>query len=269
MYHSVARSTTPGFARLTVEPTAFDEQIASLVEAGFAFVTVAEAAARLCSDAEPSTDRPLVAVTIDDALSDLADLALPTLAGRGVRATVFVPTAYVGGRAEWLRGEDRRRRLLGWDELATLSDAGVEVGSHGHRHIACDVNPVELVEQDARRSRELLEERLGRPAPSFAFPFGYGPKAARRAIRRAGFGHAVVVADLVAKAGDDRYALPRLHVGPDMTAERLLSLARGRSGVVARQWSHAKQRVWTAGRRHAGWGPPEASAVRPADVAVR
>jgi peptidoglycan/xylan/chitin deacetylase (PgdA/CDA1 family) len=269
MYHSIARTTTPGFARLTVDPAAFDEHLAALREAGFRLVTLTEAVTHLCTDPAPRSDGPLVAVTIDDALADVAMGAIPALTRHRARATVFVPTAFVGGRAGWLRGEDAGRRLLDWSDLATLADAGIEIGSHGHRHIACDVNPPALVEDDARHSRELLEQRLGRPVPSFAFPFGYGPGPARDAIRRAGFRQAVVVSDLVAQGGDDRYGLPRLHVGPGMTAQRLVSLARGRSGPVARRWSHTKQRIWTAGRRHAGWGPPEASALARREVPAR
>jgi peptidoglycan/xylan/chitin deacetylase (PgdA/CDA1 family) len=269
MYHSIARTTTRRFARLTVDPTAFDEHIASLSEAGFRLVTVTQAVDHLCSDAAPTSDRPLVVVTIDDALADVAMGAIPALTRHRARATVFVPTAFVGGRAEWLPGEDGRRPLLDWSDLVTLADAGIEIGSHGHRHIACDVNPGALVEQDARHSREVLEQHLGRPVPSFAFPFGYGPGPARDAIRRAGFRQAVVVSDLLAQGGDDRYGLPRLHVGPGMTAQRLVSLARGRSGTVARRWSHTTKRIWTAPRRHAGWGPREAAALARPEVPAR
>ncbi len=186
MYHSVARATTPGFARLTVDPDAFEEHVTALVEAGFAPVTVAEAAARLRSHASVATDPPAVAITIDDALGDLVDAAIPALHRHGASATVFAPTAFVGGRAAWLRGPDRRRPLLSWDELVVLADAGIEIGSHGHRHIAYDVNSASVIERDARHSRALLEQRLQRPVASFAFPFGYGPRSARRAVQRAG-----------------------------------------------------------------------------------
>jgi peptidoglycan/xylan/chitin deacetylase (PgdA/CDA1 family) len=261
MYHSIATHTTSGFGGLTVDPARFAEHVAALRDAGVRLVT-ADAAAGGLAAPDPTDRRPTVAITIDDALADAASGAAPALADHGVPATLFVPTAYVGGHAGWLRGVDAQRPLLDWSAIAQLADAGWEIGSHGHRHLACDVNRPDVVRADAAHSRVLLEDRLGRAVHSFGFPFGYGPPAARRAIRAAGFAQACVVADLPAEPQDDRFALPRLHVGPEMTPERLVALVQRRAGAPRRAWALGKQRVWTAGRRWAGWGPPEAGVVR-------
>jgi peptidoglycan/xylan/chitin deacetylase (PgdA/CDA1 family) len=260
MYHSIGAPSTESLRELTVEPSQFDDQLATLHDAGTRFVTVDEVPA-LLADPAAADGRPTVAVTIDDGLADLATGAVPALARYRAPATLFVPTAFVGATASWLRGDDGRRPMITWPALAELADAGLEVGSHGHRHLASDVNHPDLVRTDALRSRAQLEDRLGRPIRSFCFPFGYGPPAAREAVRRAGFAQACVIADLPAQSGDDRFALPRLHVGPQTTPAALLALVRRRPAPPARWWSHAKQGVWTVGRRRAGWGPPEAGVM--------
>jgi peptidoglycan/xylan/chitin deacetylase (PgdA/CDA1 family) len=266
MYHSVGGRSTRSFDALTVHPTLFYEQLAALREAGARLVAFAEAARALNRDDE----RPVVAITIDDALEDVFAGAVPALLDHAATATVFVPTAYVGGHAGWLRGADARRPLMSWTDLSALADIGLEIGSHGHRHLACDVNDPEVVRLDALRSRLELERQLDREVSSFAFPFGYGPPAARRAVRDAGFAQACVVADLPAQARDDRFALPRLHVGPGTSPEALVELVLRRPVAARRWWSQTKQRAWTVGRRHAGWGPPEASVVlTPSAVASR
>ena len=128
--------------------------------------------------------------------------------------------------------------------------------------MAADLNPAELVERDARASRLELEDRIGRAVPSFAYPFGYHSASARRAIRAAGYGQACAVGDLPARAGDDRWALPRLQVLGDTTPEALVAMvtlatAAGGAGVGALQ-----ARRLAAGRRCAGWGPAEAGRVQ-------
>ena len=257
MYHSIAASSTASLRDLTVDPSQFDEQLAALRGAGARLVGVDEVPGLLAGHAH-ADGGPTVAITIDDGLADVATDALPVLARYDAPATLFVPTAFVGASAGWLRGEEARRPMLEWSALTELADAGMEIGSHGHRHLAADVNDPELIRADALRSRAELQDRLGREIRSFGFPFGYGPPAARAAVRRAGFAQACVVADLPAQAGDDRFALPRLHVGPETTPEALLRLVHHRPSSPARWRARAKQRVWTVGRRRLGWGPPEA-----------
>lgn len=268
MYHSIAASSTPSLRHLTVDPSQFDEQLAALRGAGARLVVVDDVPGILAG-AGHADGRPTVAITIDDGLADVATGALPALARYDAQATLFVPTAFVGASAGWLRGDDGNRPMLGWSALAELAGAGMEIGSHGHRHLAADVNDPELIRADALRSRAELQDRLGRDVRSFGFPFGYGPPAARMAVRRAGFAQACVVADLPAQAGEDRFALPRLDVGPHMTPEALLSVVRHRPSSPARWRARARQRVWTVGRRRLGWGPPEAGIVTTATVAPR
>jgi peptidoglycan/xylan/chitin deacetylase (PgdA/CDA1 family) len=265
MYHSIAPVTTPPFRELTIAPSLFAEHLAALGESGCRLVTVAEVPDRL---REPRADGPLVAISIDDGLADLATGAAPALAAHGVPATLFVPSAYVDRTAAWLSGEDGWRPLLSWSALAELAGAGLEIGSHGHLHLAADVNDPMLVREDALRSRRELEQHLAQPVCSYAYPFGYRTPAAGAAVARAGFAQACAVADLPAIAGEDRFALPRLHVGPSTTPEELVALVRHRPARALRRWAHAKQSLWRAGRRLAGWGPAGAGVLPPEPLAI-
>jgi peptidoglycan/xylan/chitin deacetylase (PgdA/CDA1 family) len=251
MYHSIAAATTASFERLTVDPALFCEHLAALGEnaevIGFAQVPAALA-----------EGRQAVAITIDDGLADAGTAACPALLRHGLPATLFVPTAFVGASSSWLGGADGKQAMLTWAELGDLAGAGFEIGSHGRQHLAADVHPPGRVRRDAAASRTELEQRLGRPVRSFAYPFGYHAAGARRAVREAGFAQACVVGDLPARTGDDRWALPRLQVNGGTTPEELLAMIRWRPSATMRHWAHAKQHAWHAGRRLAGWGPPEA-----------
>lgn len=258
MYHSIAAVTTASFERLTIDPVLFCEHLAALGEhaevIGFAQVPAALAEGRQAV----AEGRQAVAITIDDGLADAGTAACPALLRHGLPATLFVPTAFVGASSSWLGGEDGKQAMLTWAELSDLAGAGFEIGSHGRQHLAADINSPGLVRRDAAASRTELEQRLGQPVHSFAYPFGYHATGGRRAVREAGFAQACVVGDLPARTGDDRWALPRLQVNGGTTPEELLAMVRWQPSATMRHWAHAKQHAWRAGRRLAGWGPPEA-----------
>jgi peptidoglycan/xylan/chitin deacetylase (PgdA/CDA1 family) len=255
VYHSIAAATTPSFERLTVEPALFEEHLTALREDQAEVIGFSQVPAALAEG------RRAVAITIDDGLADAGDAACPALLRHGLTATLFVPTAFVGATASWLGGEDARRPMLSWAGLGDLAQAGFEIGSHSDRHLAADLNPPGLVRRDALASRAELEKHLGRPALSFAYPFGYHSPGGRRAVREAGFEQACVVGDLPARAGDDCWALPRLQVNGGTTPEELLAMIRWLPSAAERGWAHLKQRAWHAGRRLGAFGPPEARRI--------
>ncbi|MGD0698887.1 MAG: polysaccharide deacetylase family protein [Trebonia sp.] len=260
MYHSIATETTRTFARLTVDPSLFDEHLAALREQRLDVIPFSEVPSAL------EAGRQAVAITIDDGLADAADGAAPALLRYGLPATFFIPTAFIGTRASWLRGEDAMRPSLSWSAIDDMARAGFEIGSHGKRHLAADLNDAEIVHRDAAESRAELEQGLGRGVPSFAYPFGYHAARARRAVREIGFAQACIVSELPVQEGDDRWALPRLTVAQGTTPEALLAMVRSRPTGANRYWTHSKQRVWHLGRRLAGWGPPEAGRMTTAEA---
>jgi peptidoglycan/xylan/chitin deacetylase (PgdA/CDA1 family) len=254
-YHSISARITPTFARLTVDPRMFAEQMAALCEQEIDLIPFGEVPDALAAG------RSAVAVTIDDGLADAGENACAVLAQLGMTATLFVPSGHIGGHSGWLRGPDGRRPMLSRERIASLAREGFEIGSHGRSHLAADLNTPELVERDARTSRHELEDCTARAVRSFAYPFGYHSSSARRAIRAAGYLQACAVGELPARAGDDRWALPRLQVHNHTTPEELVAVITS-STPVSRAWARSKQRVWSLGRRYAGWGPPEAGRLK-------
>jgi peptidoglycan/xylan/chitin deacetylase (PgdA/CDA1 family) len=258
MYHSFAPAATSEFHGLSIPPQLLDEHLRALRESGFRLITVRDVPAALL------TMRPgdrIAAVTIDDGLGDgLA--AAEILGAQGVPATYFIPTAFVGGTARWLGGVEAQRAMMDWPDIVGLARAGMEVGSHGHGHIAADLNDRSVVRDDAQRSRDALEQSLGVAVSSYAYPFGYQGRAARRAVALAGFARACAIFGLPSCRSDDVYALPRLHVGPDMSGEDVVTLCLRRWRPLARFEAHQRQRAWTTARRIVPLGPRSSQRVR-------
>jgi peptidoglycan/xylan/chitin deacetylase (PgdA/CDA1 family) len=105
MYHRVAAVPFDPW-RLCVHPDRFDAHVRALQ----AFADVVPLECLQSSLRVGRRSRPVIAMTFDDGYVDNLTQAKPVLAARGVPATVFIATGYIGsGRAFW------------WDALAGLT----------------------------------------------------------------------------------------------------------------------------------------------------
>lgn len=234
MYHDIGpRTANPRFREFVVEGPLFAEHMAALRQEGF----VTEAVSRLGEVERSTLPATPIFITFDDAYLNLIDNALPVLDELQMKATVFVPTAYIGGSAEWLDviGEGDRR-ILDWSQLRELRAAGIEIGAHGHEHLQADLLPRERLISETHRSRTILEDGLGEEVISFAYPFGFHSRRVREEIRRCGYEVAFEVGDdLYTPSPARRYSIKRIQVGPDLEADELISvIRRGRSSPFVR-----------------------------------
>jgi peptidoglycan/xylan/chitin deacetylase (PgdA/CDA1 family) len=184
-YHGIARATVaddPEFLR--VDPDRFRQQVEFLIRSGFAFVTVADLAARLDGGPPPVG---LAALSFDDGLEDNHEVLLPILQEYGIPASVYVITGLVGRRYPWIAGA----RLMTESELRDLAAAGLELGAHTVTH----PDLATLGRQDCLReiveSRRALERLTGTQVQTFAYPFCSYGQTAVEVVREAGFAAAV------------------------------------------------------------------------------
>src|SRR5215469_15271918 len=158
MYHDVGSGrSADGFRDYVVEPSLFDEHLSALHGGGFTTFPASELPA-LETRVDP--ERAIV-ITFDDGFASFADCQT-ALAKYKMTAAVFVPTAFIGGRAAWLDflGEGHRP-ILGWQELRDLHGQGMEIGGHGDNHLQLDLIPRELLQSELGRGRAVLEDGLG------------------------------------------------------------------------------------------------------------
>jgi peptidoglycan/xylan/chitin deacetylase (PgdA/CDA1 family) len=254
MYHSIDTHASPAFGRYVLSPRDLRAHLDHLVDHGFTTLTAAAlAGARRRGDALPH--RPVV-LTFDDAYRDFLVAALPELVRRGLTATLFVPTAFVGATARWLRGcGEQDRPLLGWPELRAVAEAGVEVAAHSHTHPQLDRLPATRVRAEAATSRVALEDALGTSVDGFAYPYGYWDRSARQAVRAAGFGYACQVGELTSSATDDPWSLPRHSIDAGTGVPGLTRLLGASTTGRAAHARAALGRVgWRTARRIPGVG---------------
>lgn len=230
MYHSIGVIATRKFRPYVVPPSLFREHLAALDEQGYTTLSVSEfARARRAGEVADH----VVVLTFDDAFGDFATAALGALQAHHFTATLYVPTAYVGGRSSWLRAEgEADRAILHWSELADVAGAGIECGAHSHRHPQLDRIPHRELVEEIRRPKLILEDRLQRPVGSFAYPFGYRNRRVRAIVDSVGYDSCCAVRDLMSGPDDSLMDIPRITVTPDVSAEDLGELLRARRGTA-------------------------------------
>jgi peptidoglycan/xylan/chitin deacetylase (PgdA/CDA1 family) len=105
------------------------------------------------------------------------------------------------------------RRLITHAELVDLASGGVvTIGAHTETHpllagLAADEQWTEI-----SRSKLLLEEMLGQPIDTFAYPYGSYDARTVSCVRRAGFTLACHTRSGTVGRHTNRFELPRLHV---------------------------------------------------------
>lgn len=176
----------------------------------------------------------MAALTFDDGYADLYDHALPVLKRHRTTATVFLVAATLseGKEVDWVDDPPARPlRTLTVDQVLEMQDAGIAFGSHSHAHLDLTTLSYEACVADLRKSREVLEDALGRPVPLLAYPRGRHDPDVRRAAAAAGYEVAFSLPERAEEVS--RLAVPRAGVYPH-NGNALLRVKTGRGYVPAR-----------------------------------
>jgi peptidoglycan/xylan/chitin deacetylase (PgdA/CDA1 family) len=203
-YHSVSPYRHDPY-QITVSPARFEQQIRSLRRSGLTGVSMRE----LLEVRGRGDGRRLVGLTFDDGYADFAEYVLPVLAHYGFSATVFVVADLLGRHNVW-DPAGPRKELLTADQVRQVADAGMEIGSHGLRHVLLpDVADADLVTEIAT-SRHILQQVSGQQVAGFCYPGGAVERHIIEGVEHAGYDYACAVGR---SALTGRHALPRSCIG--------------------------------------------------------
>jgi peptidoglycan/xylan/chitin deacetylase (PgdA/CDA1 family) len=187
----------------------FRRHLDTLEEWGARVLSLDDAVDRLAVGDLP---RRAVTLTFDDGYASVLDVAWPELHRRGLPATLFAVSGYLDGRGRfpWDRAASSAdARLADAAALRDAADAGLDIGSHTvtHRWLP-GLDPAD-VERELKQSRHDLEDELGRPVASFAYPMGGWNARVRQLVDAAGYRVGVTVDRGRNRTGADPLALRR------------------------------------------------------------
>lgn len=133
-------------------------------------------------------DRKVV-ISFDDGYEDIYSNAFPILQKYGFSAFIFVITGFVGKYNSWDYNVGRRRKHLSWKQIKEMSKCGFGFGSHTVNHP--DLTKIEPacggVEYELEKSKEVLEDKLGKETSFLSYPFGRYNRFVQEEAQRLGY----------------------------------------------------------------------------------
>ena len=180
-YHgvgSIAGLSDP--SSIFVGRSLFESHLDEIAEHGYELLPVGELWARIAGGGASDS---VGSITFDDGLVKTVREALPTLADRGIRCSMFIPTGLMGRPHPDVHGE----LIVSREEVREMAQAGVEIGAHSVDHVRLNgLGYAEALDQ-MRRSRLELEDLIGSAVTGMAYPFGAFDGRTMSAAREAGY----------------------------------------------------------------------------------
>jgi peptidoglycan/xylan/chitin deacetylase (PgdA/CDA1 family) len=193
---------------ISISPKVFQGAIAKLREGGYQALRLMQAVDFLHRGV-PFPDRSF-AITFDDGYQSVYEEAFPVLKSYGMPATVFLTVGEKGvtsrkGRLPSLSG----RPVLSWQEIQEMQRAGIDFGAHTLTHPDLTHLSSDQVKTEVCEAKSIIEDVLGAPVTSFAYPYGRYNRRVREIVREH---FACACSDKLglASQGSDLYALERV-----------------------------------------------------------
>ncbi len=180
-YHGVGPIDSGGDPHGLMMPVRrFEAHLDTIAARGYRLVRLSE----LWEAIEQDRADGLGAITIDDGLADSMATVAAILTGRGLTATVYIPTGLLGRPHPHLPSG---QPIVDAGEVRGLAAAGFEIGGHTVDHPDLRLLPQAEALEQMRRSREALEDLLSEPVTSMAYPFGSFDERTIAAAGEAGY----------------------------------------------------------------------------------
>jgi len=204
MYHYVENIQNPKDrlrVELNVPPAIFEQQVITLKNAGYTFMTAKELGEVL--DGKMALPPKPILLTFDDGHWDFETDVLPILEKYHVKATSYIISGFIGG-SDFMTSQ----------ELQEVVNSGlVDVGAHTVDHLSLAGLSLKTVEYQVDQSKVWLEKNYHINVVSFAYPNGSFDQQAIQVVKADRFSTAVSTVPGIAQNQSNRFFLYRLRPG--------------------------------------------------------
>lgn len=215
MYHSISEDMNPGavhpYYQTNTSPAVFALHMEYLYKNNYRILGLVETV-KLLKKRERVKDKYAV-ITFDDGFRDFYTEAFPIMDRYGFRATVFLPTSFIGKKRKAFNSKE----CLIWEEVKELKRKGTTFGSHTVNHLQMQAMSNKEIENEMIYSRDSIEENIGCPVESFSYPFAYPEennfkKKLRDILEKCGYKNGVSTRVGTTGIDDDFFAMKRIPV---------------------------------------------------------
>jgi peptidoglycan/xylan/chitin deacetylase (PgdA/CDA1 family) len=156
LYHHI--QSIDYVSRYRVPPERFEQQMKLLRDWGYETITT-EMLVKAVTEGADLPPRPIL-ITFDDGDVDVYENAFPIMEKYGFKGVFYLVSNYLN-----------QPNYISVDQVRELAAAGWEIGSHSMNHLELPLFP-ERQRAEVVESKEQLEQMLGVPVQTFAYPFG-------------------------------------------------------------------------------------------------
>jgi len=177
LYHWIAVSPDEGTnykSPYYVKPEVFDEEMKLLHDWGYTTITT-ELLIKAIAEGADLPPRPII-ITFDDGHLNNYTTAFPIMKKYGFTGIVYIVGNYLGAD-----------QYMNIDQIKEMAAAGWEVGSHSISHQDLTTLDPERQRYEIVESRTMLQNELGVPVLTIAYPFGISNSGVVDYARFAGY----------------------------------------------------------------------------------
>jgi peptidoglycan/xylan/chitin deacetylase (PgdA/CDA1 family) len=198
-YHKISDDFDWGITRQKVSQ--FERGIKFLHDLGYKAVPLEEIFKQTSGSINEGGQK--VVITFDDGYENAYLNAFPILQKYGFTAFIFIITGFVGKPNSWdFNFGRKRKRHLSWKQIKEMSEFGFGFGSHTVNHPDLTKIDPNWVEYELKKSKEALEDKLGKEVIFLSYPFGRYNRFVQEEAQRLGYKRAYT---LVPKSKEDGF----------------------------------------------------------------
>ena len=193
----------------------FEENIKILLESGYTFMSFKELDNAYNKKIE-LPKKPIL-ITFDDGYySNYKDI-YTILKKYNIKASIFIVTDNIGKKVDG-------KKYLSWEQCKVMQDSGlVEIFSHSKRHVFYDRLPVRTLNDDVKKSYEVIEKHLGKKdLKVFAYPYGAYTKETVFVLKRNGIDMQVYDIGINNFKNFNKNYIKRINIPCEMTGKEIV-----------------------------------------------
>ena len=177
------------------------------------------------------SSRNYALITFDDGYAGVYEHGLRILMEYEYPSTIYLTTDAIGGssarNSSEFPGLYPGERMLTWPQVRELSRNGFTPGGHMKQHLDITTcNPDAATEQLVGSKAE-IEQRIGVPCASFAYPWGRYDTRSKKLVAGAGYRNAVTAIHGPVRPHEDLFAIPRIDIRRDYSRSDFEASLRG------------------------------------------
>lgn len=166
MYHNISNDER-NCSGLTIAVSKLEHQFHYLAENNYTSFHLSEL------ENKKELPKKSVVITFDDVTENQLLYAVPLLEKYNLKATFFIPFAYVGKTDAWNNGSEK---IMSFKQLQRLPER-IELGLHSYAHKKYDSLSEAEINADFQKCFAIIEENNLKVYRAVAYPYGNYPKS--------------------------------------------------------------------------------------------